>query len=120
MNERETFSSTQLLKGHLTLLILATLEQEPAHGYAIIERLRLQSGGAFDLPEGTIYPALHSLEQAGLLVSQWSDEHSRRRRIYRLTRRGQSELQRGSDQWSRFADSIALILFGEKREGQAW
>src|SRR5215469_14670364 len=116
MHEEEPFSSAQLLKGHLDLLILATVREEPAHGYAIIERLRLSSGGAFDLPEGTVYPALHRLEQTGLLASQWSDEYARRRRVYHLTRRGQAELQRGLSKWSQFADSVALVLFGEKRE----
>ena len=120
MRKEDTVSSAQLLKGHLDLLILATVQQGPAHGYAIIERLRLHSGGAFDLPEGTIYPALHRLEQAGLLASQWSDEHPHRRRIYSLTGRGQAELQHGSNQWNQFADSVALVLFGKKREGQAW
>ena len=120
MREEEAFSSAQLLKGHLDLLILATVQQEPAHGYAIIERLRLRSDGAFDLPEGTIYPALHRLEQAGLLASEWSDQHPRRRRIYHLTRRGQAELQRGSRQWNQFADRVALVLFGKSREVQAW
>ncbi|HEY0753009.1 MAG TPA: helix-turn-helix transcriptional regulator [Ktedonobacteraceae bacterium] len=120
MSEEEPFSSAQLLKGHLDLLILATVREEPAHGYAIIERLRLHSGGTFDLPEGTVYPALHRLELAGLLTSRWSDEHSRRRRIYSLTTRGQAEFQRGSHKWSQFAESVALVLFGKKREGQAW
>lgn len=119
MRDEEAFSSAQLLKGHLDLLILATVREESAHGYAIIERLRLLSGGAFDLPEGTIYPALHRLEQAGLLASQWSDEHPRRRRIYRLTSRGQAELERGSNKWNHFADSVSLVLFGKQREGQA-
>ena len=120
MSEEESFSSAQLLKGHLDLLILATVREEPAHGYAIIERLRLESGGTFDLPEGTVYPALHRLEQAGLLSSRWSDEHPRRRRIYSLTGRGQAELKRGSNKWNQFADSVALVLFGIKREGRAW
>ncbi len=111
MREEDAFSSAQVLKGHLDLLLLATLREEPAHGYAIIERLSLHSGGTFDLPEGTIYPALHRLEQAKLLVSRWSEEHGRRRRIYSLTKRGLAELQQGSDKWS---------LFARKREGQAW
>jgi PadR family transcriptional regulator len=56
----------QVLKGHLDLLLLATVGAGPAHGYAILERLRDRSGGTFDLAEGTVYPALHRLEQAGL------------------------------------------------------
>ncbi len=117
MNEEEAFPSAQLLKGHLDLLILAAVRAEPAHGYAIIERLRLRSGGTLDLQEGTVYPALHRLEEAGLLASRWSDEHPRRRRVYSLTERGWNTLQRGSRKWSQFADSVALVLFGQKREG---
>jgi len=56
-----------MLKGHLDLIVLAALAEGPAHGYAVIETIRSRSGDAFDLPEGTIYPALHRLEQAGLL-----------------------------------------------------
>ena len=52
----------EMLKGHLTFLILAAVEPTPAHGYIVIENLRRRSGGAFDLPEGTVYPALHRLE----------------------------------------------------------
>ncbi len=59
------------LKGHLELLLLATLRSGPAHGYAIIEDLKQRSGGAFDLPEGTIYPALHRLERSGAIESAW-------------------------------------------------
>ncbi|MBA3412243.1 MAG: helix-turn-helix transcriptional regulator, partial [Actinobacteria bacterium] len=55
------------VKGHLDLLLLAELDRGPGHGYALIERLRDRSGGAFDFPEGTIYPALHRLERAALL-----------------------------------------------------
>ena len=58
-----------LLKGHLDLLLLAVLAEAPAHGYLVIDRLRQASGGTFDLPEGTVYPALHRLERAGLLDS---------------------------------------------------
>jgi DNA-binding PadR family transcriptional regulator len=116
MHEEESFSSAQLLKGHLDLLILAILQGEPAHGYAIIERLKARSGGTFDLPEGTVYPALHRLEQAGLLASQWSDGHPRRRLVYSLTKRGQATLQLGSNKWSEFAASVALVLFGKAQE----
>jgi DNA-binding PadR family transcriptional regulator len=61
------------LKGHLDFLILAVLQDGPMHGYALIEALRRRSGGVFDLPEGTIYPALHRLELTGLLSSKWSE-----------------------------------------------
>lgn len=69
-----------MLKGHLDNILLAAIEQEPAHGYAIIEAIRRRSGGSFDLPEGTIYPALHRLELAGLIGSDWQTPEGGRRR----------------------------------------
>ena len=62
----------ETLKGHLDALILATLRDGPAHGYAVIEELKQRSGGAFELAEGTVYPVLHRLESDGLLSSAWS------------------------------------------------
>ena len=71
------------LRGHLDLMLLATLRDVgPAHGYAVIASLRERSLGAFDLPEGTVYPALHRLERDGLIDSQWDARASRRRRVY--------------------------------------
>ena len=61
----------EMLKGHLDMIVLAALASSPAHGYAVIEEIRRRSGQAFDLPEGTVYPALPRLEQAGLLSSRW-------------------------------------------------
>ena len=80
----------QELKGHLDLLLLAVLEGGPAHGYGVIAALRERSGETFDLPEGTVYPALHRLEEQGLLGSRWSSVEGRRRRLERvhLLRRG--------------------------------
>jgi len=102
----------ELLKGHLDFLIFATLDPNPAHGYLIIEELRRRSGGAFDLPEGTVYPALHRLERAGLLASRWSNsEHAgRRRRVYRLTRRGQRALDQHRQEWSTFSRALNATL----------
>src|SRR3954447_11630876 len=65
-------AEAQALKGHLDALLLATLEDGPRHGYAIKEALRDASGGRFDLPTGTVYPALHRLEAAGLISGSWS------------------------------------------------
>ena len=96
----------EALKGHLDLLLLAILADGPAHGYAIIEALRNRSGGMFDLPEGTIYPALHRLENQGLLQSVWSDEAPRRKRIYQLTLKGQQALASRQDEWKQFSKAI--------------
>jgi len=63
----------EILKGHLDMIVLAALAAGPAHGYGIIQEIRRRSGGAFDLPEGTIYPVLHRLEKAGLLSSRWTN-----------------------------------------------
>jgi PadR family transcriptional regulator, regulatory protein PadR len=96
----------EALKGHLDMLLLAVLEKGPAHGYAIISMLRERSGGTFDLPEGTIYPALHRLEESGCLCSQWSENGGRRRRIYQLTAEGGLALTRQHNEWSRFAQAV--------------
>lgn len=77
------------VRGHLDLLLLAVLaETGPVHGYGLINALRERSKGAFDLPEGTIYPALHKLEREGLIASRWDDGSARRRRVYVLTSDG--------------------------------
>lgn len=96
----------EALKGHLDLLLLAVLENGPAHGYAIIETLRQRSGGTFDLPEGTIYPALHRLEEDGLLNSTWSEEKGRRRRTYQLTLKGLKVLAKRQQEWQQFARAV--------------
>src|SRR5258708_38842898 len=76
------------LKGHLDSVLLATLEGGPRHGYAIIEALRQATGGRLDLPTGTIYPALHRLQQARLIAGSWSVGAGRPRRIYQPTPAG--------------------------------
>jgi DNA-binding PadR family transcriptional regulator len=97
------------LKGHLDSLILAVLASEPMHGYAIIEELKRRSGGALALPEGTVYPALHRLEQSGFLQSAWSDG-GRRRRVYELTASGRTELGARRRSWREFATTVEGVL----------
>ena len=102
-----------MLKGHLDMIVLAALAAGPAHGYAVIEEIRRKSRQAFDLPEGTIYPALHRLEQAGLLASRWvTAESGRRRRVYALTRRGERALVGHRAVWQRFSGAIGALLAG--------
>jgi PadR family transcriptional regulator PadR len=101
----------EMLKGHLDMIVLAALAAGPAHGYAVIEQIRRRSGRAFDLPEGTVYPALHRLEQAGLLASRWvTAESGRRRRVYALTRRGERALAERRAVWRQFSDAIRGVL----------
>lgn len=92
------------------MLVLATLSRGPLHGYGLVEELREVSDGAFDLAEGTVYPALYRLEAAGLLSSTWSHVSGRRRRVYRLTRRGRAELTRERREWRRFADTMKEVV----------
>jgi DNA-binding PadR family transcriptional regulator len=99
----------ETLKGHLDALILGVLADGPLHGYAIIDVLKQRSGGSLDLPEGTVYPALHRLEAAGLLSSAWS-EGARRRRVYNLTARGKRELGKRRSEWSTFVKAVDAVL----------
>ena len=109
-----------MLKGHLDMIVLAALSAAgSAHGYAIIEEIKRRSGGAFDLPEGTIYPALHRLEQAGLLVSRWvTAESGRRRRVYSLTRLGERALAERRAVWQQFSAAIGGLLAGTRPHGR--
>ena len=98
------------LRGHLDAMILAVLESEPLHGYAIIEALSVRSGGELDLPTGTVYPALRRLETAGYLDSSWSEVGGRRRRTYRLSRSGRKALAGKRAEWTDFSRVIGGVL----------
>ena len=100
----------EAIKGHLDVLLLAVVAEGPVHGYAVVERLRTRSGGRFDLPEGTVYPALHRLEADGLLESSWAVVEGRRRRMYELTDRGRAALGERSSDWLRFAAAVERVL----------
>jgi transcriptional regulator len=100
----------EALKGHLDLLLLSILANGPAHGYAVIESLRQRSSGTFDLPEGTIYPALHRLEKQELLSSEWTDESGRRKRIYKLTPKGRQMLRQRQQEWQSFSQAINATI----------
>ncbi len=100
------------LKGNLDMLLLSVLAAGPAHGYAIISRLRERSNGTFDLPEGTVYPALHRLEDTGLLASSWAAGEGRRRRVYALTDEGAAALAARQDEWQRFASAVQAVVGG--------
>lgn len=100
------------IKGHLDLLILAILDGGPLHGYGVIEQLRSRSDGAFDLPEGTVYPALHRLESAGQLSSSWAEHAGRKRKAYQLTRDGRAGLAARRASWQSFATAVARTVGG--------
>jgi PadR family transcriptional regulator PadR len=110
-----TRPEAQALKGHLDVLLLAALADGPRHGYAVKEALREGSGGRFDLPTGTVYPALHRLETAGLITGTWSAGDGRRRRTYQLTPAGQRRLAADRAGWREFAAAVTTLL-----EGPPW
>jgi PadR family transcriptional regulator PadR len=96
--------------GQLGLLLLAVLSSGPAHGYAVVTALRERSGGSFDLPEGSVYPALHQFEEQGLVVSRWEDAGGRRRRVYQLTSAGLDQLIERQRSWRTFSASIDAVI----------
>jgi PadR family transcriptional regulator PadR len=99
------------VRGHLDLLLLAVLaDGGPVHGYALITALRDRSGGMFDLPEGTVYPALHRLEREGLVVSHWEQAVPRRRRVYALTGDGRQARVTKQVEWRRFVSGVQSVL----------
>ena len=91
-------------------MILAILGAGPAHGYAVAQELKERSGGVFDVPEGTIYPALHRLERAGLLASEWATAAGRRRRVYQLTAHGRRSIAGARRDWKRFANAVEAVI----------
>ena len=100
----------EVLKGHLDPILLAALEPGPLHGYAIMETLRARSRSTFDLPTGTVYPALHRLERAALISSSWSTVSGRKRRTYRLTAAGRRRLHADRASWSQFSNTVSTLL----------
>jgi PadR family transcriptional regulator PadR len=108
----------EILKGHLDMIVLAALGSGPAHGYAAIETIRKTSQGALNLPEGTIYPALHRLEASGLLSSHWEQSPAgRRRRVYALTRKGVKALADQRTTWEQFSHAITALLGASAHAG---
>jgi DNA-binding PadR family transcriptional regulator len=105
----------QALKGHLDGMLLAALEDGPCHGYAVMEVLRAGSGGRFDLPTGTIYPALRRLERAGLVHTRWSEDGGRRRRLYELTPSGRQMLDAERHAWGEFSAAVTALLGPQQR-----
>ena len=99
------------LRGTIELLVLSTLAWGPRHGYAIARWLEEKSQEGFRAEEGTLYPALHRMEQRKLITSDWrTSELGRPAKFYRLTAAGKRELTRERDEWRAFTTSVALVL----------
>lgn len=101
---------TDSVRGHLDLVLLGLLAAKPGHGYAIISALKEQTAGVLDMAEGSVYPALHRLEDLGLVASEWTPEAGRRRRQYRLTAKGQGALVAERKDWARLCSAINAVL----------
>ena len=102
---------SDLPQGALDLLILKAIAVEPVHGYAIAQRLEQVSRGVVQVPEGSLYPALHRLENRSFLAAEWKKtETGREAKFYRLTRKGRKQLEAESASWRRLTEAIGLIL----------
>ncbi len=100
----------EIFRGHLEGLILAVLEAEPTHGYAISQQLAARSGGLLSYPTGSLYPALRRLEQAGHVRANWTMVGNRRRRTYELTTAGRRALATQRTDWLTFSTAIQDVL----------
>ena len=104
-------SKSDLPQGTLDLLILKAVAVDPVHGYAIAQRLEQVSRGVVQVPEGSLYPALHRLENRGLLAANWKKtDTGREAKFYRLTRKGRKQLEADAVSWQRLIEAVGLIL----------
>jgi PadR family transcriptional regulator PadR len=100
-----------LPQGTLDLLILKTVALEPLHGWAISVRVQQISGGALQIQQGSLYPALHRLERRGWIQARWgTSENNRRAKYYELTRKGRAQLETETGAWQKLAAAVAQIL----------
>jgi PadR family transcriptional regulator len=105
-----------ILQGTLDMLILRTLVMGPAHGHTIAQAIERNSENALDIEQGSLYPALHRLEDRGWVSSEWGvSENNRKAKFYRLTNKGRKELNAAAGRWRRMTRAIGLIL-GESFE----
>ena len=110
-------TKSDLPQGTLDLLILQVLALEPLHGYAIAQRLRQMSRHVVQVSQGTLYPALHRLENRGFLAAEWkSSDTGRDAKYYKLTRKGRGHLEAEAASWARLTDAVAAILNTAKGE----
>jgi PadR family transcriptional regulator, regulatory protein PadR len=100
-----------LPQGTLDLLIMQVVALGPVHGYAIAQRLQQVSRDVVQVPQGSLYPALHRLENRGLLAADWKEtETGREAKFYRLTRKGRTQLEAETESWRRLAQAVGLVL----------
>jgi PadR family transcriptional regulator PadR len=104
-------ASLDLLQGTLDLLVLKTLSWGPLHGYSVARQIRERSDNVFLVEEGALYPALHRLERAGWIESEWGiSENNRKAKFYQLTTRGRAQLRTELSTWQRYTKAVAGVL----------
>src|SRR3954463_16619078 len=104
-------STTDLLQGTLDLLILKTLSLGPQHGWGVAQRIQQVSRNLLQVNQGSLYPALHRLEEQGWIDAEWGvSENNRRAKFYRLTTAGRRQLRAKIDDWRRYADAVAQLI----------
>jgi PadR family transcriptional regulator len=107
----------EVVQGTLDMLILKAVSLGPLHGYGVLLRLQQLSGDAFQVPQGSLYPALYRLARKGWIESEWGEsDNGRRARFYRLTRAGRRQLAAETERWGRVAAAIAGVLRAEAGE----
>jgi PadR family transcriptional regulator PadR len=108
---------SDLPQGTLDMLVLRVVAAGPLHGYAIAQRIRQISRDVVRVPQGTLYPALHRLENRKLLAAEWkASETGRSAKYYRLTKKGRAQLKAESESWERLAEAVRAILHGPEGE----
>jgi PadR family transcriptional regulator PadR len=107
---------SEMLRGSLEVLILKTLSWGPAHGYAVASWIEQIAGDVLSIEEGSLYPALHRLEQRGWVDSQWGiSDNNRRAKYYRLTAEGESHLRAEASAWDQFVGAVGKVLHSTHR-----
>ena len=101
----------ELLKGSTSILVLSLLQRNEMYGYQIIKEMDLKSSGVFAFKEGTLYPILHNLEEENLVESFWKEgENSRKRKYYRITKKGRGALKEKEEEWTLFTSTVNKII----------
>jgi PadR family transcriptional regulator PadR len=109
--EKPMSKPSDLVQGTLDLLLLKILALEPLHGFAISQRLKQVSGDVLQVSDGSLYPALHKLEQQGWITAEWKpSENNRRAKFYSLTRMGRKALEKEAENWNRLSAAISQVM----------
>jgi PadR family transcriptional regulator PadR len=110
-------AQAELLKGTLDLLVLKVVALGPSHGYAIAQRLQQISKDFFQVHQGSLYPALHRLEERGWLQAEWKEsETGREAKFYSLTKKGRRKMEEEARNWERLCEAVALVLKAQEKE----